>query len=259
MEDRGGHIVPLAALRGELFQALEGVAKKVERSIRGMEAKQISQAFRAELMIVKIAGLGQAIGAKDDGVTRLKLEREFVIGDARKEAGRDAGYFEEAAFLSSNKEGAGHASAGDNHFAGGGIEDGVLNGSVTAGNTAEMEPLVEKRENTAGALAGFVDAAKSADSEGCVESGGQSFAGDVAEIEADGAVGESEIVEIIAPHFGDGLKLVGNDDVEFVEGPRGEHGALNDASFFKFLFAMFFNGEKVAQRRGGGHRSVRRG
>jgi len=82
-----------------------------------------------------------------------------------------------------------------------------------------------------------VNAAKSSDGESGIESGGKTFAGDVADVETDGSVGKSEIVEVIAANFREGLEFVRNDDAEFTEGMRREHSALDDACFLEFLLA----------------------
>lgn len=130
---------------------------------------------------------------------------------------------------------------------------------MTAGDAAEMKSFIEKAKNMRGRAAGLVNSAEGADGESGVEAGGKSLAGNIADVEADGVVGEREIVQVVTADFGDRLKLVRDDDVVDVKMFRGQHGALNDAGFLKLLLAQFFYGKKIVQRRSGNHGNVRRG
>ena len=97
-------------------------------------------------------------------------------------------------------------------------------------------------------LAGFVNAAECADGERGVKRGGKAFAGNVADIQADGAVTEGEIVEIISTHFGGGLKFVRDGDLLGAQGMRGEHHVLDGASLFEILLAEFFDGTQFKRK-----------
>jgi hypothetical protein len=218
MKDSGGHVVALAVLPGEFLDGRENVAEKIERNVARKAAANVLNASEAKLLIVDIAGFRQTIGAEDHGIAGLKLEREFVVGDAGEKARRDAGKLKDAAILSTEKQGARHSRAGNDHFAGGGIEDRVLDHRVTSGYAAEVKSFIEEGKNSAGSHASLMDTPESADGERGVESGGKPLAGDVADIKAKSAVGESEIVEEVTADFGGGLKLVRDDDVVFVEG-----------------------------------------
>jgi hypothetical protein len=90
-----------------------------------------------------------------------------------------------------------------------------------------------------------VDAAESPDGEGRIQSCGEPFARDVANVEANIAVRENEIVKVVAAHFGNRLKFVGDQHAICMERLGGEHCPLDDAGFLKFLFTQFFDGKKV--------------
>jgi hypothetical protein len=256
VKNGGGHVVPLLAMPGEGFQCGESVVEEMKGRFLGVGAAQLPNAFDSEILVIGIAGVGQAIGAKKDRIAGPKLKREFVVIDARKKTGRNPRDAEDLAFLSTKKKRPGHACAGDHHFAAGRLEKGVLNRGVTARDAAEMEPLIQQGKNAAGRHAGFVDAAKGADGERGIQRGGKALAGNVAEIEADAPVRKREVVEVIAADFGDRLKFVRDEELRFVERLRGEHGTLNDAGFFQLLLPEFFNGEAIRKRRGGDHGSL---
>jgi hypothetical protein len=91
----------------------------------------------------------------------------------------------------------------------------------------------------------------------CIKSCGEAFARNVTDIETDLAVRKSEIVEIVAANFRNRLKFVGHKHTIRTERLRGEHGPLDHAGLLDFLFAQFFDGEKVLQRRSSKHGNVR--
>lgn len=237
MEDGGGHVVPLAAIRGESLYGRKEVAEQIQRRVSAMAAANVLQARKAEFLIATIPGVHQAIGAEDHGVARLKLEREFVIRDAGEKSRWDAGNLQNAAVLPSKEQGARHSRAGNDHFAGRWIEKRVLNRGVPPRDAPEVKSFIEERKHIARALARFVDSAESANSQGGVESGGEALAGNVAEVQTDGTVRESEIVEVVSTDFRNRLKFMRDDDAVLMQGLGGEHGALDDAGFLKFLLA----------------------
>jgi len=122
-----------------------------------------------------------------------------------------------------------------------------------------MESLIEEGENRARTHAGFANAAERAHRERGIQGGRKTLAGDVADVKTEDVVGKGEIVQVVAADFGDGLKLVRDEDVKLVKRLGGEHGALNDAGLFELLFAPFFDGKKILHGRGDNHGNVRRG
>jgi len=237
MKDGGGHVVPLATVATERFECGEGLTEKIDGRLERMAMANFPDTFGAELFITKVASFGEAIAAEEDGVAGLQLQTQFVIRDTGKQAGGNSSNFQDVAFVVAKEKRTGHARAGNDHLASGGIEERVLQRSVAAGNATKREAFVEQGQNAAGRRAGFLNAAKSADGEGGIESSGKTFAGNVAEVETDGSVGKGEIVEVIAADFREGLEFVRDDDAEFTERMPGEHSALDDACFLEFLLA----------------------
>ena len=67
-------------------------------------------------------------------------------------------------------------------------------------------------------LAGFVNTTERADGERGVESSRKPFAGNIADIKADGAITEGEIIEIVTSDLGGGLKFVRDGDLFRAQG-----------------------------------------
>ena len=65
MKNGGGHIVPLAAVRGEFLDGGEDMTEKIEWSFAGMVEANVLKALETEFFIANTAGFGQAIGAKE--------------------------------------------------------------------------------------------------------------------------------------------------------------------------------------------------
>jgi hypothetical protein len=108
-------------------------------------------------------------------------------------------------------------------------------------------------------LAGLVDTAEGAHGESGIEGSGEAFAGDVAEVQADGAVWKEEVIQVIAAYHSRRLEFMGDGDVKGAQRLAGEHDALNGARFLELLFAYFFDGMKLVRRRKNRHGFVRRG
>src|SRR5438445_13571454 len=104
-----------------------------------------------------------------------------------------------------------------------------------------------------------MDAAKSADGQRGIERRRESFSGDVADIQTDCFVAELEVVEVVASHFRDRLKFVGDGHTGLAQRMRRHHDVLNDASFLEFLLAKLFNATQIQREYGSVHDSVRRG
>ena len=204
-------------------------------------------------------GVGKAIGAKEDGVAGQKVQRVLIIGDTAEQAGRDACKLEGVAFSATDEERARHASADNAHLCAERIDNGVLNGAVASGNAAKEQPLVEDGENPGRRLARLVNTTEGAHRKSGIQGSGEALAGDVAKVQADGAIGEEEIVQVIAANHRRRLKFVGDGDIESAQGLAGKHNALDSACFLEFLFAQFFNGMKFVRLGKNRHGYVRRG
>src|ERR1700740_3134823 len=118
VEDGGGHVIPLAAFACEFLKGGEDMAEKIERRLARVAAANFLKAFEAELLIVEIACLRQAIRAEKQGIAGLKLQGEFVVLDAGKKARRDARNLKGAALPPAEKQRTGHSGAGNDHFPG---------------------------------------------------------------------------------------------------------------------------------------------
>lgn len=237
MEHRGGHVVPLKAILGEILNCGKEMVEEIDGGIRGMPTANILDAIEFKVLTVNVAGIGEAIGAKQEGVAGQEFQGEFVVGDTTEEAGRDTSELEGAAFSPADEERSGHASADNAHLCTERIDDGVLNGAVASGDAAEEEPLVENREDAGRSLAGLVDAAEGAHGESGIEGSWEAFAGDVAKVEANGAVGKEEIIQVIAAYHSRRLEFVRNGDVKGAQRLAGQHDALDGTGFLEILLA----------------------
>ena len=100
------------------------------------------------------------------------------------------------------------AVARDLHLPGTRIEEGVLHGRVPPRCAAKHQPPIQRGQHIRRRLPRFVNAAQRADCQRRIHRGGQALAGHVTELQTNAAIGHLEIVEKIAAHFRDGLKLV---------------------------------------------------
>jgi hypothetical protein len=195
----GGHVVPLFAVGGESLNGFEDMTEEIERGFPGMAAADVADAIDGKFLVLGIARVGEAVGEKKQRITGQKLQGEFVVCGGRKQAGGQAGDLEQIGFIAAKEKRAGHAGADDAHAGGAGIKERVLDSGVAAGDAPEEQAFVQGGEHAARMLAGFVDTAEGANGERGVESGGEAFAGDIADVQTDGAITEGEIVEIVAP------------------------------------------------------------
>jgi hypothetical protein len=100
--------------------------------------------------------------------------------------------------------GNGSPAFGEGQCAGDGIEAGIKLGAEAAWRSALRQTLVQKPEDGAGVDVGVVNAALRAHDEGAVHGGGKSLADDLAEIEADDAVGEDEEIKEVSADLEEG-------------------------------------------------------
>ena len=213
MEHGGGHVVPLNAVLGEILDCGEEMVEEINGGIRGMTAAGILDTLKFKVLAVDVAGIGDAIGAEQEGVAWQKVQREFIVGDSAEEPRGDTGKLQGVAFATADKERAGHSCAHNAHLRAKRINDGVLNGGVASRDAAKEKPLVEEGEDPGGCLAGLVDTTEGANGERGIEGSGEAFAGNIAEVQADGAIREEKVVQVIATYLCRGLEFMGNGDV----------------------------------------------
>jgi hypothetical protein len=94
-------------------------------------------------------------------------------------------------------------------------------------------------------LARFVNAAQRADRQRRIHRGGQALAGHVTQVQTDAAIGHLEIVEKIAAHFRDGLKLVRDSNAARPKRLDREHATLNRARFLEFFLAQLLDNAEI--------------
>jgi hypothetical protein len=138
----GGHVVPLKAILGEILDCAEEMVEEIDGGIRGMSTANVLDALEFKVLIANVTGIGEAIGAKQEGVARQEFQGGFIVGDTTEEAGRNASKLEGAALSIADEERAGHASADNAHLCAERIDDGVLNGAVATGDASKEESLV---------------------------------------------------------------------------------------------------------------------
>jgi hypothetical protein len=237
VEHGGGHVVPLEAVLGEILDCGEEMVEEINGGICGMPAADLLDALEFKVLAVDIASVGEAIGAKLEGVAGHEVQGEFIVGDAAEEARRDTSKLQGATFATADEERAGHARTYNAYLRAKRIDDGVLDGGVASRDAAEEKPLVQEGEDLGRGQASLVDTAERANGERGIEGSGEALAGDVAEVQADGVVGEEEVVQVIAADFCRGLEFMGNGDVRGAQRLAGQHDALDGARFLEFLFA----------------------
>jgi hypothetical protein len=160
MEHRGGHIIRLHAIPGEFLDRRENMVQESRGGIARLPPADILDSAQIELPAVDIPRIGQSIGAKQNGITRHEVEREFVIGNATVQSWREPGELQDATFVATDEQGAEHASARNAHLGAKRIKDGVLNRAIASYDAAEEQPLVQEGKNLGRGLAGLVDAAQ---------------------------------------------------------------------------------------------------
>jgi hypothetical protein len=73
MENRGGHVIPLAAIRREFADLRENMAQKVQGGFAGMAQTGLLDTLYAKLLFHRIPRMGQAMGTEKHGIARLQL------------------------------------------------------------------------------------------------------------------------------------------------------------------------------------------
>jgi hypothetical protein len=87
----------------------------------------------------------------------------------------------------------------------------------------------------------------------------QPLAGNVAQVQPSVAVGQYEIIQVIAAYGGEGLEFVRDGHRASAQRFRRHHHAVDRASFLELLFPQLFDGLQFVRRRGRVHLSVRKG
>ena len=182
MEHRGGHIIRLRAIPGEFLDRRENVIQEIRRGIARVPAADVLDSAQIELLAAVIPRIGQSIGAEQDGIARNEVERELVIGNTTEQSWGEPGKLQDAAFVSSDEEGAKHAGAGNAQLRTKRIKNGVLNHGIAFCDAAEEEPLVQEGDNLGGGLAGLVDAAECAHRKRRIERCREAFPAHVAKV-----------------------------------------------------------------------------
>ncbi len=90
MEHRSGHIIPLAAVLGEFLDRREDVVQQFNRGFARMSAADILEPLQLKFLPVDIPRIGQSIGAKQYGIARLEVQREFIVNYPAEEAWRES-------------------------------------------------------------------------------------------------------------------------------------------------------------------------
>jgi len=75
MEHRGGHIIRLPAIPGEFLDGRENVVQEIRRGIAPMPPADILDSAKSNSGREHSAHRS-SIGAEQDGITRLEVERE---------------------------------------------------------------------------------------------------------------------------------------------------------------------------------------
>jgi hypothetical protein len=254
-----GHVVPLLTAGSKGLNAAEEMAEKIERRLPVVALANLADAFQAELFVMKVAGIGETIRAKQDGISRLQSDGKFVVLDRRKQSWRETRHMQHGDIVPAQKKGSRHARADNTHLRQAGIEQGVLDSGVAAGNAPKQQALIQRGKHTTRGLAGFVYAAKGTNGEGRVERGREAFAGHISDVEANRAIAQREIIQVVPSDFGHRLKFMRNGDAPCAKRTRGKHDVLDDASLFEFLFTKLFDGTQFEREQGGIHEPVRRG
>jgi hypothetical protein len=140
-----------------------------------------------------------------------------VAGGGQKTGGKSA-FAEKLAGGGGGVEGKRQTSVGEGQSAGRGIEDRVECRAEAARQRALQQTLVQQREDGAGVDAGFVNAAQRAHDESAVHGGGKSLADNVAEKEADEAVGEEEEIKEVSADVEEGREAEVDFDGVVAEG-----------------------------------------
>ncbi len=182
MEHRGGHIIRLHAIPGEFLDRRENMVQESRGGIARLPPADILDSAQIELPAVDIPRIGQSIGAEQDGITRLEVEREFVIANSTEQSWRKSGKLQDATFVSTDEQGAKHAGACNAHLRAKRIKDGVLNHGIAFCDAAEEQPLIQEGDNLGGGLAGLVDAAECAHRKRRIERCRKAFPAHVAQV-----------------------------------------------------------------------------
>jgi hypothetical protein len=87
MEEGGSHVVPLLAVSAESLDVAKEVTKHIERGFAGVAEADFADAFKAELLVLGVAGIGEAIGAEKKGVPGKSCTDNSSYGTAGKSPG----------------------------------------------------------------------------------------------------------------------------------------------------------------------------
>src|SRR5580704_4229036 len=142
----------------------------------------------------------------------------------------------------------GHPSARNLYLARGWIKYRILQGGMPRRQAADHQPPVHCAKDLIRGDSCFVHATESSDCQSSKECRGQTFSRDIAEIQADRAVGEFEVVQKIAAYRRNRLKLVGNGHTARAQRFRRQHHALERARLFQFLITQFFECLQLGSR-----------
>jgi len=210
MEHRRGHIVPLAAVSGELLDRGEDVVQQLDGGLAGMPAADIPEPLQLKFLPVHIPGIGQSVGTEQYGIARREVQRGFVVNDPAEEAWRDPRKLQDPAFFAPYEQRARHAGAHDAQLRAKRVKNGVLNRAVASRDAPEEQPFVQDGEDPARGLARIVHTPQRPDRQRGIQRRRQALPGYVPEIQADHAVRKLEIVQEIASYFRGRLELMRN-------------------------------------------------
>ena len=167
---------------------------------------EFGQAIGAELIAFGIERFVEAVGREQDRVSRRELNEVLFIGGAGKQAGRESTFAERLADRGAGVKREWKSCVGKGQGARGRIEDGIDRRAEAVRQRPLQKALIQDGEDRARVHAGLVNAAERAHHEGAVHGGGESFANDVADVEADESIGQMKEVEEVSAHVEKGVK-----------------------------------------------------
>src|ERR1700689_1383390 len=84
MKEGGGHVVLDFAGAGETGYGFEDAVQQTRAGVGAVRAAEGTQAIVAELLSVAIEGFGEAVGAEENGIAGLELQRVHFVAGAGK-------------------------------------------------------------------------------------------------------------------------------------------------------------------------------
>lgn len=118
----------------------------------------------------------------------------MVIVDFGRQPGRNSRNLQNSTLACSQQHRTGHSRAADVRLCCDGIEQGVLDGCISTWHAPEQQPFDEEGNHLSRMLSRFVNAPKCSYRQRRTHGSRQAFAGHIADVHANRAVGEHEII-----------------------------------------------------------------